>query len=92
LSTQQPRDGIRPPGDRPEPSEPAAPVSPPAAAAAPSAIAAKEKPAQPPVPPRPRWNWQLVTFLWITSLLFLSLYELLWAFFRFFSGTGATSP
>ncbi len=84
MSTQQPREGIRPPGDRPEPAA-AAPVAPVA-----STPPAREKTAPPgPPTPRPRWQWQLVIFLWITSLLFLSLYEFLWTFFRLlFRGSG----
>jgi len=69
--TQQPRDAIRPTPERPPGAEPAA-----------AAPGNRETPSGPPAVPA--WNWQLVVFLWITSMLFLGLYEFLSAFLRVF--------
>jgi len=69
IVMQHPRDAIRPTPERPTGAEPAA--------AAPDK---RETPGGPPAVPV--WNWRLVVFLWITSMLFLGLYEFLSAFLR----------
>jgi hypothetical protein len=47
---------------------------------------ANPEPAAPSSPSLPAkaagWNWRLVVFLWITSMLFLGVYEFLCAFLR----------
>jgi hypothetical protein len=62
-----------------QPEKPAPPAPPPAEGAPPG-----EGPPPPATAPRLHWGWQLAVFLWVTSFLFLLLYDVLSGVFRVF--------